>query len=128
MHTETLNLRIIYGTAREGRFCDTVAEWSVGSAAADPQLNVQLLDPRSIYGARQDRIASSAETKAHLATADAFLVVTPEYNHGYPAVLKRLIDSFDEEWHAKPVAFVSYGGISGGPVRRRGQTPPPTTR
>jgi NAD(P)H-dependent FMN reductase len=40
--------------------------------------------------------------------------VTPEYNHGYPAPLKALIDSAGVEWHAKPVAFVSYGGVSGG--------------
>lgn len=45
--------------------------------------------------------------------ADAFVIVTPEYNHGYPAVLKSLIDSVYEEWQAKSVAFVSYGGISG---------------
>ncbi len=49
-----------------------------------------------------------------MAEADAFLVVTPEYNHGYPAALKELIDSVYEPWHAKPVAFVSYGGASGG--------------
>jgi NAD(P)H-dependent FMN reductase len=52
--------------------------------------------------------------RAQLAEADAFVVVTPEYNHGYPAALKELIDSAGEEWHAKPVAFVSYGGVSGG--------------
>ncbi|MGA2539656.1 MAG: NAD(P)H-dependent oxidoreductase, partial [Terracidiphilus sp.] len=46
--------------------------------------------------------------------AEAFIVVTPEYNHGYPAPLKSVIDSVGAEWQAKPVAFVSYGGISGG--------------
>ena len=49
-----------------------------------------------------------------IAEADAFVVVTPEYNHGYPAPLKALIDSVGAEWRGKPVAFVSYGGISGG--------------
>jgi NAD(P)H-dependent FMN reductase len=42
------------------------------------------------------------------------VVVTPEYNHGYPASLKQAIDLGGREWWAKPVAFVSYGGISGG--------------
>ena len=42
------------------------------------------------------------------------MVVTPEYNHGYPASLKQAIDLAMQEWKAKPVAFVSYGGISGG--------------
>ena len=41
-------------------------------------------------------------------------MVTPEYNRGYPAPLKHLIDSITEQWHAKPVAFVGYGGMSGG--------------
>ncbi len=51
---------------------------------------------------------------ARLASADAFVVVTPEYNHSYPAALKNLIDWHHKEWHAKPVGFVSYGGLSGG--------------
>ena len=42
------------------------------------------------------------------------MIVTPEYNHGYTAALKFVIDSFKAPWRAKPVAFVSYGGISGG--------------
>ncbi len=46
--------------------------------------------------------------------ADAFIVITPEYNHGYPASLKQAIDLPMHQWRAKPVAFVSYGGISGG--------------
>ncbi len=49
-----------------------------------------------------------------LAQSDAFVIVTPEYDHGYPAALKFLIDSIYDPWQAKPVAFVSYGGISGG--------------
>lgn len=49
-----------------------------------------------------------------LARADAFVIVTPEYNHGYHASLENAIDWFVDEWKAKPVAIVSYGGISGG--------------
>ncbi len=49
-----------------------------------------------------------------IAEADAFIIVTPEYNHGYTAALKELIDSCYEPWHAKPVGFISYGGVSGG--------------
>jgi NAD(P)H-dependent FMN reductase len=46
--------------------------------------------------------------------ADAFIIVTPEYNHSFTASLKSIIDFFFEPWQGKPVAFVSYGGISGG--------------
>ncbi len=42
------------------------------------------------------------------------MVVTPEYNHGYPASLTQAIDLPHDEWKAKPVGFVSYGGMAGG--------------
>jgi NAD(P)H-dependent FMN reductase len=59
----------------------------------------------------------SAPVDAYIARidrADAFVVVTPEYNHGYPASLKQAIDLPHRQWQAKPVAFVSYGGMAGG--------------
>jgi NAD(P)H-dependent FMN reductase len=46
--------------------------------------------------------------------ADAFVFVTPEYNHGYPAALKNAIDYLHHEWRHKPVGFVSYGGVASG--------------
>jgi NAD(P)H-dependent FMN reductase len=49
-----------------------------------------------------------------VARAEAFVVVTPEYNRSYPASLKQAIDYAYEEWHAKPVGFVSYGSRSHG--------------
>lgn len=58
------------------------------------------------------------ETVRRLSTrldeADAFVIVTPEYNHSFPALLKIVIDWTRTQWQAKPVAFVSYGGRSGG--------------
>lgn len=44
---------------------------------------------------------------------DAFIIVTPEYNHGYPAVLKNAMDVIYPEWNRKPVGFVSYGSAMG---------------
>jgi len=52
--------------------------------------------------------------RPRLDRAEAFIVVTPEYNHSFPGALKLLIDAGNAEWHAKPLAFVSYGGVSGG--------------
>lgn len=96
---------IVYGSTRPGRFCDTVARWAAAQIAKRNLFAIEIIDPGN-----SDR----ADLKQRLGTCDAFVVITPEYNHGYPAPLKELIDSFGEEWHAKPVAFVSYGGISGG--------------
>ena len=60
------------------------------------------------------RPAGMAALTAALEAADAFIVVTPEYNHSYPASLKAAIDWHFTQWTAKPVGFVSYGGAAGG--------------
>lgn len=60
-----------------------------------------------------DTRVPSAELADRIGAADAFVVVTPEYNHSYPGPL-HAIDSVGEQWRAKPVGFVSYGGVSGG--------------
>jgi NAD(P)H-dependent FMN reductase len=101
-----IKLGLVYGSTRPGRFCDTVAQWATTRIAAHAGFAIEPIDPAQPDG---------TPTLAHrLAACDAFIVVTPEYNHGYTAPLKALIDSHGPEWHAKPVAFISYGGISGG--------------
>ena len=60
---------------------------------------------------------STQHTKAWSArvdAADAFVFVTPEYNHSFNAPLKNAIDFLHSEWQYKPVGFVSYGGIAAG--------------
>ena len=66
--------------------------------------------------ARHEREPGAAvqELRQRIDEAEGFVVVTPEYNHSLPAALKFLIDSASAPWRAKPVGFVSYGGISGG--------------
>lgn len=111
------DIALIYGSAREGRFCDTVARWAKAEIDRHGGFNIDILDPaapdiaRAIAG--QDDVAAQS-FKRRLGKAEAFVVVTPEYNHSFPAPLKALIDRANKEWQAKPVAFVSYGGMSGG--------------
>ncbi len=105
----SIKVGLIYGSTRPGRFCDTVARWAADRVVVHSGFAVEHIDP-----ARTEQPESGSTLKDRVADCDAFIVVTPEYNHGYPAPLKELIDSFGEEWHAKPVGFVSYGGISGG--------------
>lgn len=112
-----LKIALVYGSTRPGRFCDRVASWAAAQISARPEFSLDVVDPAAPE-ARTNRQASESLNadwlRRHIGEADAFVVVTPEYNHGYPAPLKSLIDSVGTEWHAKPVAFVSYGGISGG--------------
>lgn len=112
-----INVALIYGSTREGRFCDTVARWAGAEITRRSGFSLDVIDPAALaLPTRHERQHNSELTalQQRMEQADAFVVVTPEYNHGYPAALKFLIDSVYDEWQAKPVAFVSYGGISGG--------------
>ena len=112
-----LTVALIYGSTRVGRFCDKVAAWVAKQISERDEFVVEVIDPASPpvrAAAEASDVYDLAWLRQHMSKADAFVVVTPEYNHGYPGALKYLIDAVGAEWHAKPVAFVSYGGISGG--------------
>ncbi|WP_424921906.1 NADPH-dependent FMN reductase [Streptomyces sp. wa1] len=121
---QPLRLAVIVGSVRDGRFGPTAARWFAEQAAAHPGLSVELIDllsyplPLVMPEPGSTPLPEAARTRdalaALLTSADAFVVVTPEYNHTVPAALKNTIDWFFDEWAAKPVAFVSYGGMGGG--------------
>ncbi|SDD88841.1 NADPH-dependent FMN reductase [Actinokineospora iranica] len=98
-----VRLAVILGSVRENRFGPTIAAWFLDQAKQRPDLQVTLID-----------LAEPTDFPTKIAESDAFAVITPEYNHGYPGPLKTAIDSVYTAWHAKPVAFITYGGISGG--------------
>jgi len=111
---EKMTIAVVYGSARQGRFCDTVVNWVLNELWAESGIRVTLIDPLQFKGPADEAAINVATLEEKIAEADAFIVATPEYNHGYPAALKELIDSCYEPWHAKPVGFISYGGVSGG--------------
>ncbi|MFG2558041.1 NADPH-dependent FMN reductase [Streptomyces sp. NPDC048496] len=119
--TSPLKVAVILASNREGRFAPVVADWFLSRTAGHPGIETDLIDVAELdlpfaltYRPGPDVRARLAGVSPRLAAADAFVVVTPEYNHSYPAPLKNLIDWHHAEWQAKPVAFVSYGGVSGG--------------
>ncbi|MGX1673186.1 NADPH-dependent FMN reductase [Streptomyces sp. NPDC055400] len=120
--TETpVRVAVVIGSNREGRFGPVVADWLVSLLGERPDLTVDVIDvaatdlPTALsYDPSAEVRAELAKVTPKLAAADAFIVLTPEYNHSYPASLKNVIDWHHAEWQAKPVGFVSYGGISGG--------------
>ncbi|MGW4194450.1 NADPH-dependent FMN reductase [Streptomyces sp. NPDC005004] len=119
-----LNIAVVIGSVREGRFGPTVARWFIKQAEQREDISVELVDlvdyplplEKATPGDPPDE--ETANLRQALATrlgrADAFVVVTPEYNNTIPAALKNAIDWIFDEWAAKPVGFVSYGGMSGG--------------
>lgn len=107
MLTTPLHLTVLVASTRPGRFGPTVASWFARRARSRGDLAVEVLDLADVE-------VPSSGFAASIAGADAVVVVTPEYNHSFPGPLKTAVDSLRAEWSAKPVAFVSYGGISGG--------------
>ncbi|MCD0452037.1 NAD(P)H-dependent oxidoreductase [Actinocorallia sp. API 0066] len=124
MTTETpLKLAVITASVREGRFGPSVTEWF--TAHANGAFEVDVIDvaehgdlplafPAKGVEPPAEIVAAVGRITPRLEAADAFVVVTPEYNHSYPASLKNLVDWHFTQWQAKPVGFVSYGGVSGG--------------
>jgi NAD(P)H-dependent FMN reductase len=116
-----VKLAVILGSNREGRFAPVISEWFLARAAEHADFTTELVDlaetelPTGLsYNPGPTVRTELAKVTGPLADADAFVVLTPEYNHSFPATLKSLIDWHYAEWRAKPVGFVSYGGISGG--------------
>ncbi|WP_171164949.1 NADPH-dependent FMN reductase [Streptomyces sp. I05A-00742] len=122
--TAPLRIAVLSGSTREGRFGPVVADWVMSHLAGRDDMEADLIDlvetplptvfPAFGGPAPEGAGELLAAVSPRLAAADGFVVVTPEYNHSFPASLKNAIDWHNREWHAKPVSFVSYGGRSGG--------------
>ena len=117
-------LQVLVASTRPGRVGSTVGRWFAGVARDHGRFDVELVEladvglpfldepkhPR-LREYEKDHTRRWSET---VERADAFAFVMPEYNHGYSAPLKNAIDFLWHEWNDKPVALVSYGGVSGG--------------
>lgn len=117
-------LLLITSTTRPGRTGGAVAGWVADLAARHGGFEIEIADLADIGlpfldepGHPSERAYRHQHTKDWSATveaADAFVIVTAEYNRGMTAPLKNALDYLDGEWHSKPVGFVSYGMSSAG--------------
>jgi NAD(P)H-dependent FMN reductase len=107
-----LPVAVIVGSTREGRVGDAVAGWFVGVAGRRIDVALTVVDLVEFdFPASYPDVATAAMARftGMLDEADAFVIVTPEYNRSFPASLKQAIDFAYDEWRAKAVGFVSYG-------------------
>ena len=128
-----LNLKIIIGSTRPGRAADLVVPWISGAAREHGAFDVDVLDLRDwqlpIFGETFATLGDPADPAFSvprvrqwndtIGAGDAYLFVTPEYNHSVPAVLKNAIDSVFATFafRNKPAAFLAYSGGIGGGIR-----------
>jgi NAD(P)H-dependent FMN reductase len=126
-----LKLQIIVGSTREGRQADPVLRWLTPVARGHEAFDVEVIDlrewPLPMF---QETMATVGDFRSptysqpivkqwnqKIAEGDAFLFVTPEYNHSVPGVLKNAVDSVFVSFalRHKPAGFVGYsGGAAGG--------------
>jgi NAD(P)H-dependent FMN reductase len=117
------NILIILGSTRAGRHCPTIAAWVMAIAREATTFDYEVVDLRDWNLPSDDEPGIPAlgnyaqeHTRAwsrKVASAGAIVIVTPQYNWGYPAPLKNAMDHLHREWKDKPLVIVSYGGHSG---------------
>jgi NAD(P)H-dependent FMN reductase len=100
-----LRLALLVRNSEPGKFGTVLADWFSRVVEQRDDFKLDLIDLER---------TPLAELPARIDEADAIVIVSPEYNHGYPGDLKTAIDAVRRPWFAKPVAFVVYGGRSGG--------------
>jgi len=120
-----IKIKIILGSTRQGRFSEIPGKWIFEETKKLDNVEVELLDLRDYPMKYFDSPVSPSMAKGEygdetikkwaqkIEEADAYIIITPEYNHGYPAVLKNALDVLYYEWNRKPVGFVAYGSAMG---------------
>ncbi len=113
---DKLQIPVLLGTNRKVRKSIFAAKWILGAMQKRPEIETRLFDvadfalPQDDYG--QEIKNLFPEWRDAIISADGLVIVTPEYNHGYPGSLKGVLDLLLKEYIHKPVAFV---GCSAGP-------------
>lgn len=125
----SMKLMIIWGSSRHGRKGGVVSDWVKSAADKNERFsNVDFVDLRELnlpfYNEPTDAFSiekpedystpEAIDWAKRVMKADGIVLVTPEYNHGPPAVLKNALDYIGRPWFDKPVGLISYGGVTGG--------------
>jgi NAD(P)H-dependent FMN reductase len=114
---------VITGSIRPGRSGDKVGKWVVDELSKQDLFETAHVDlgELALPLSKEPKHPKSGvysfdltkQWSEMVSSADGFILVTPEYNHGYPAGVKNALDYLYKEWNDKPIGFVSYGVVSG---------------
>jgi NAD(P)H-dependent FMN reductase len=112
-----LSIPVILGTPRQGRMSEHAAELMREEIAKRPGIVTELIDVAKLPIPVDDagESAKDPEFSEQMAFADALIIVVPEYNHGYPGLLKHVLDTNLKEYIHKAVGIVGVSaGVFGG--------------
>ncbi len=111
-----LRIALIVGSVRSPRIADPLLTWLTAELEPLGWLRLDVIDLAGVDLPEADLApgGTGSPISGRLAAADAFVVLTPEYNHSFPSALKNAIDWHHVEWARKPVALIGYGAGSGG--------------
>jgi NAD(P)H-dependent FMN reductase len=121
-----MKIQVILGSTRPNRASDKVAAWVMEEAKKIEGFEFELVDLKDFPLPMYDEPVTVKQIQGNykheevktwskkISEGDGYIFITPEYNHGYTAVLKNALDWLYDEWNNKPAAFVSYGGIAAG--------------
>ncbi|MDP4038849.1 MAG: NADPH-dependent FMN reductase [bacterium] len=119
MHQEKLFIPILLGTVRQGRASENVAKLIYERVKAHQEIETKLFDPKDMdlpmNDEGQELKVKNPDYRDAIIKSDGLIIVTPEYNHGYPGSLKRALDILLREYAHKAVGIcgVSSGGFGG---------------
>jgi NAD(P)H-dependent FMN reductase len=117
MSNTPLFIPVILGTSRQGRQSEYVAKFIVEQIGQREGIETELIDIRNIAIATNDAGESIKDPQfaATIDRADGLIIVVPEYNHGYPGLLKHVLDTCLKEYIHKAVGLcgVSAGAFGG---------------
>jgi NAD(P)H-dependent FMN reductase len=114
MNDKPLYIPLILGTSRQGRQSEHVARFVLSEIKKRPEIETELIDVRELKMRLDDagENMKDPDYAEKMTRADGLVIVTPEYNHGYPGLLKQALDMCLEEYIHKVVGLV---GVSAGP-------------
>jgi NAD(P)H-dependent FMN reductase len=117
--SEVITIAVIAGTARAQRLSPNAAHYIADFGRRLPGVEIIYVDPTDFHlpGDGNDPEGKDARYTAIVEKADAFFIVTPEYNHSFPGSLKRLLDSELAHYNHKPVAIAGVSNGNWGGVR-----------
>src|SRR4051812_46806577 len=115
MEDKPLYIPILLGTARQGRQSEHVANFLLSEMKKRPEIETEVIDVRQLKMTLDDagEEMKDAEFGRKMTRADGLAIVTPEYNHGYPGLLKHALDMCLKEYIHKAVGIC---GVSAGPM------------